>query len=349
MLKIGIILSINTLFSYSSYAHQHPAYSHERTMQLSQADWMGQLREDIRLSELSIPGTHNSLSFYGGPITQTQSMSLKNQLESGIRVLDVRCGHVNNSCAIYHGSTSQNQMFDAVLTTVIHFLNEHPRETIIMRIKKDYSSNNNTESFEKTFRNKYWLNEVYANYFWHLSEKNPQLGQVRGKIVILQNFQGIERYGLTYRKDLNIQDDYLLNTNWDLYKKWNKIKHHLNAANKDNDRIYVNFLSGSKGSFPYFVASGHMNAGTSAPRLSTGLTTLIVNDLWPDFPRIACFIGICTIAFEGCNTLVFEHIDSTYKNHIGIIMADFPGYGLINKIIKLNDTYQINILKKKRS
>jgi len=104
----------------------------------------------------------------------------------------------------------------------------------------------------------------------------------------------------------------------------------------------MNYLSGSgvgtshRLPFPYFVVSGHGHPATDANRLSTGRTTPAWNS-WPDFPRVNCFLGICTIAFEGTNTLTYGGIlNGYYTKRVGIIMTDFPGWDLINRIICLN-------------
>ena len=101
----------------------------------------------------------------------------------------------------------------------------------------------------------------------------------------------------------------------------------------------MNYLSGANGSFPYFVVSGHSSPGTSAPRLSTGLTTPVWKDSYPDFPRVDCFIGICTIAFEGTNILTANYIaNSSYGSSIvGMVMTDFPGKRFVENIIRLNN------------
>lgn len=120
-----------------------------------------------------------------------------------------------------------------------------------------------------------------------------------------------------------------------MYSKWLKVKAQLIKASK-NKQDYINFLSGSIGSFPYFVASGHSSPETKAPRLLTGLTTPGWNNTYPDFPRVSCFIGICSIAFEGVNTLTKNYIINNKLNYVGIVVADFPGSGLINAIIDTN-------------
>ena len=120
-----------------------------------------------------------------------------------------------------------------------------------------------------------------------------------------------------------------------------KVKEHLsNANNSDpsNRRTFVNYLSAGTGSFPYFVASGQSSPQTNAPRLLTGLTTPGWKDKWPDFPRVGCFLGICSIAFEGTNILSAERIGKgkDYSRYVGMILSDFPGKDLIDNVININ-------------
>jgi len=109
--------------------------------------------------------------------------------------------------------------------------------------------------------------------------------------------------------------------------------HETRSASDKSSRYRFNFLSGSGGSFPYFVASGHSNPATGAPRLSTGLTTLTNPNTYPDFPRTACALGICTISFEGTNNLYRAHMAG---GHTGVVFMDFPGHALVRKIFMQN-------------
>ena len=56
----------------------------EKEPKTFQPDWMSKIPNNIPLSQLTIPGTHNSCSLYGGPIAITQSWSIANQLRAGI-------------------------------------------------------------------------------------------------------------------------------------------------------------------------------------------------------------------------------------------------------------------------
>ena len=48
---------------------------------------MAAIPDDRKLSELSIPGTHDTMAKYGGDVPECQSMTLSQQLASGIRWL----------------------------------------------------------------------------------------------------------------------------------------------------------------------------------------------------------------------------------------------------------------------
>lgn len=211
-----------------------------------------------------------------------------------------------------------------------------------MRVKKEHTEENNSRSFADTFA---WYMGLYGQHVFIPSHSNPTLGEMRGRIVFLQDFDKSTRWGINYDR-LDDQDDFDIGSNFGLYDKWVKVKEHIERAENGNlNTIYINYLSGVSGfpnpSFPYFVASGHSSPGTSAPRLSTGRTTPAFNSSYPDFPRVSCvtiFVRICTIAFEGTNTLTKDYINDGRTIFTGIVMADFPGAGLINAIINLNPT-----------
>lgn len=391
-LKVSFV-SLMLIFSQIevSHAHHSPGYAYDGGVLTSHPRWMTALKDDVLLSELSIPGTHDTMSLHGLPVrdamiagaaaggaagsvtgvgaaggavvggaiapvisadaVRTQRLSLPDQLASGIRVLDIRCRHVGDIFNIYHGPVYQRANFDDVLKAVVEFLNKNPGETVLMRVKEEYEPTHNTRTFEQTFRLKYW--ESYKAHMWQGTSVNPTLGEMRGKIVILQDFARENCghpdrcartdkpiYGICYCT-FSSQDVFKLKTNWDLYDKWLKVKAHLAAADSDSgDTKYINYLSAAEGAFPYFVASGHSSPATGAPRLATGRTTPGWKNSWPNFPRVNCALGICTIAFEGTNILTYGALGTYYKNRVGIIMADFPGPGLIDRTIALNHRFK---------
>jgi 1-phosphatidylinositol phosphodiesterase len=342
---VYIILFSGIVFATGSKAPQapsgpssKPAYIHDGSTSYNQADWMAKLEDSRPLDKISMVGTHESAAFYGGDITQCQSLSLTNQLNMGVRAMDIRTRQYNDQLDIYHGFVSQKKTFESVIQEVASFLQKHPKETVLMRIGSDGNkSEKNKLSYEEAFLDVY---RDYSKYFWKGNFfATPTLGQLRGKIVILQKFGG-SYYGMDYDK-LKIQDSYTMNTNWDLYSKWEKVKKHIDdaAISGGGKGIYMNYLTASTGSMPYFVVSGQSSPQTNAPLLATGKTTPGWASCCPDFPRVNCLGKLCTIAFLGTNPLSVNYIKSKFgvkKGYIGIMMTDFPGPGLVEAVINLN-------------
>jgi 1-phosphatidylinositol phosphodiesterase len=371
-LKVSLI-SLILIFSLTevSQAHRHRSYSHDdRDPRADNPNWMSALPDTVRLSQLSIPGTHESMSHFAGfgvPLNfvKCQTMRLGTQLHSGIRALDIRCAVVNHGSGpggffnIYHGNQFQRATFNDVLNTVVDFLKKHPSETVLMRVKEEYTDRR--ERFEAIFRDYYWNNDDYKPYWWNppTMSQNPTLGEMRGKIVILQDFARKDccggdyrclagcttpdkaKYGICYCS-FDTQDTFRLNHIRELYHKWERVQNHLVKANTgfdtdlNGDTKFMNYLSGG-GPLPwtvdpYFVVSGHRNPATGAARLLTGHRERGNETLFRDFPRIGG-----AIYYEGTNTLVYDYIRCRPNiKRVGIIMTDFPGKGLIERIICIN-------------
>jgi 1-phosphatidylinositol phosphodiesterase len=374
------LISLAAALLYSSVspvlAQNDPGYYHGDFFSNGQAgdnpNWMAVIPGERRLSELSIPGTHNTMAKYGGDAVECQSMTLAQQLNSGVRALDIRCRHEGPSFRIFHGAVSQFADFAKdVLFVCNTFLAAHPTETILMRVKQEGKGDgvfgaapigtfdDAFEAYRKGMGSSFWINT---------GSNNPTLDEVRGKIVIIRaGFASTA--GISYpwndspegqldspKGSTLLQDRYKMSTNWDLYDKWENVKAHLNkAVNGRTNDLYVNFLSASGGSFPYFVASGHSSHETGSLRLATGLTTPGWSSTYPDFPRIACVplidiicLGfcdapdVCTIVFEGINILTTDYINhGNARGRVGVIFADYPGWGLIEAVISLNGIRQV--------
>ncbi|EAY12090.1 Phosphatidylinositol-specific phospholipase C, X domain containing protein [Trichomonas vaginalis G3] len=315
-------------------------YSHHKHTKLDNSKWMSHLDDNLFLHQINIIGTHETMAFRGGDAVICQRLPLIKQYIAGIRFVDIRCNHHDDDFYIHHGFVSQKSMFIDVLEITTKFLQENPSETIYMRIKHEYKRKNNNKTFEQVFDEQI---EKYRSYIWDPSSNpNPQdplLKETRGKIVVVQQFTTDKTYGVQWRSPyVNIQDQYHFKHNWNLFNKWELIKKHINAANDDisSSNLYINFLSASRLSFPYFVASGQSSPQTIAPRLLTGIMLPATNSNYEDFPRFGCscysFVG-----FEGTNNLVINYIKKNPNiKKIGIILADFPGPDLINLIISMN-------------
>lgn len=160
-------------------------------MTIDTANWMDLVEGSKLLSELSIPGTHDSGS--RTPASQTgrlttQTRTIAEQLGDGIRFLDIRVGYTNKEFSLYHEDVPVNVTFQSVLQTCKAFLALHPRETIIMSVKPENGAPSSGNTAGVTFQQRF---DAYAAAFPGLfSQGNviPKLGDVRGKIVLFRRF-----------------------------------------------------------------------------------------------------------------------------------------------------------------
>jgi 1-phosphatidylinositol phosphodiesterase len=216
--------------------------------------WMGSLDGGKSLSHLSIPGAHNTGAlyepFYG--TSKCQDLTIPDQLAIGVRYLDIRCRHVDNAFAIYHGPISQHQTFGGVVTACIDFLANNPTECVVMSVNEESTPSRNTRTFEETFAA--YVAEHPQR--WELGTTIPTLDEARGKIVLLRRFpadsymKGIDAsrwpVNTTFTIDgtakLRVQDRYIVPDN---FAKLAAIRSLYDEATSANDEIlYLNYTSG---------------------------------------------------------------------------------------------------------
>ncbi len=88
---------------------------------------MSTVDDGVPLRQLTILGTHSSMSTgTWGDAFQTQGSSLSVQLASGIRALDIRCRHYQNSFPIHERLVYLNIDLGGVLSQVQTFLTAFP-------------------------------------------------------------------------------------------------------------------------------------------------------------------------------------------------------------------------------
>ncbi|MFG2206571.1 phosphatidylinositol-specific phospholipase C domain-containing protein [Streptomyces sp. NPDC048638] len=201
-------------------------------------DWMSALADATPVQGLTIPGTHDSGARIGGPWVACQNTAIDAQLASGIRFLDVRCRATDDAFAIHHGAFYQELMFGDVLNACRAFLGSHPTETVLMRVKQEYSEVA-AEEFRRIF-DRYLDDKGYRSLF-RLDGGLPTLGQARGKVVLLADSDGMP--GVRYADPalFDIQDDYMAEP----FGKWPKVEAQFRKAAAGPGKLYVNYVSTS--------------------------------------------------------------------------------------------------------
>ncbi len=274
-------------------------------------NWMSCIEDSKSIAHISIPGTHDSCArkYASGQATgidafvaaQNSDCTIAKQLEDGIRYLDIRCCVIDGVFTVHHGKFYLNINFGDVLNQCVAFLNTYSSETIVMRIKQENSSASD-EEFLNIF------NTHYAGYHgnMYLGTTIPEIGSVRGKIVILSNVASVP--GIPYRS-INVQDDY---TDTSVSSKREKIDSFANKSAKSN----------RNGSNPSLYLN-HCSA-TNPPWVSP-----------ESFAR--ALLPYVTLDFK--QGLGSQQVDNSRNEapHIGIIAMDFYTTDLVAEIIKRNE------------
>lgn len=152
---------------------------------------MSNISDDALLSDMSIPGTHDSAAYNSiWPFVTTQTMDIPHQLESGIRYFDLRCGLVNDVLEMCHGRALLGLRLDAVLDAMYAFLAAHESECLIVQIKQDRADD---KSPDVTFAQAVSAaidTDTSTRERWRTLSTTPTLGDVRGRIQLFRRYKG---------------------------------------------------------------------------------------------------------------------------------------------------------------
>ena len=208
--------------------------------------WMSYIHDDTKISDISIPGTHDSGATHSifDVSGKCQDLSIKQQLRVGVRFFDLRLQLVNDEFKIVHSFVDQRLSFKKVMKDLSNFINENNSEFIIISLKKEASDKNSTLDFKDKLTSD--LNE-YKDIVSFDKELPEYINDARGKIYIF------DRYGLDYGIPLsNWSDDTSFEVN-NYYVQDNYCLSYLKENQEDiikaieyknsNDNIVINFTS----------------------------------------------------------------------------------------------------------
>lgn len=225
---------------------------------------------------------------------------------------------VDNELMVFHGAMSTHHSFTEVLTDLFDFLHKTPEEVVLMRLKEEmgtprYEGNPNI-TFQQAFAHyitknpttkhgahkHIWIPEVMVELY-----QAPTLGELRGKIMILQDFgadTAIAEFGIHWGSTLlEIEDAYNIPEKEGVAKKETAVQDSLIRAMKGMEgegdgKLYLTYLSGSGG-----IESMNLAAGEGGINDQTDLDS-----------------------------------QKSEKGSLGIVVMDVPGAQLVEKILKRN-------------
>lgn len=324
-------------------------------------DWMARVPDQASLASLSIPGTHDTETFdlVNNTKFQCQNHDLKTQLRAGLRYFDIRGRLVVDEAAggeettpeigIFHAQVYTGYTLEDVLLTLFDFLDKHPTEGIIMRLKMegppvrrkpdgalideeegeqeaDTAAHNTT--FEEAF-NYYRLKNARTEpgSTKHLllpwpspsapagSPLLPTMSQLRGRVIVLQEFPSSTgvTYGVPWTSPhISLEDLWIIVDLEHLEDKWRAIRESLEAAAASPpglDVLFLSHLSASVGVTPIEAAAGPLEAVNGS-------------------------------MIEGMNDRTGRLLEKVVKDgqqgKTGVIMGDFPGQRLVDAILARN-------------
>ena len=243
-------------------------------------NWMGALDDDRYVSQVSLPGTHDAATGDGTSFSlgKTQSLTLQEQWNMGIRVFDLRPGYKKvrqgwfkyvNQLHIYHGIVSTKTSWDEAIDCLTANLAANPDEfaIVIMRFENDsplYNDRSTWNSLMSSYLNSELPTACKVDFRPDLKVKD-----VRGKLLILSRDSYADSpitggfisgwshsetgstSGSIWGKNsstatLNIQDYYsVTNTN----QKWSSICNFMDWAGSASTQTWtINHTSGYTGS-----------------------------------------------------------------------------------------------------
>ncbi|RKF65648.1 1-phosphatidylinositol phosphodiesterase [Golovinomyces cichoracearum] len=174
----------------------HPKSAHLALYSSGNLDtWMSSIEDDIPLSALSIPGTHNSPTCYTAfPSVRCQAVGVKKQLRNGIRFIDIRVQPESpedpskDNLILVHSafpvSLTGNKYLRDVIKTIYDFLDNNPSETVILSLKREGVGKSTDQQLSKILHDHY----VKDQSRWFTEDRIPTLGEARKKIVLIRRF-----------------------------------------------------------------------------------------------------------------------------------------------------------------
>lgn len=239
--------------------------------------WMEKLADDIKISEINLPGTHNSCTkkVQFSYLSKCHNLSIYDQLNIGVRYLDIRVEkssdklktvHSIADCYTTHGK-KKKLLLDYVLDDCKKFLKENPTETIILCIKRD-----DGVSSEETF-DLFYENYLKNDPLWFTENRVPRLGEVRGKLVFfnrchvdfnnknytdkntglrLSNWPDLPKNSEicysevpVYKQDKTYDETYIVQDMYKLYpkEKWHKAVLPLVEKPFEKEGLFLNYFS----------------------------------------------------------------------------------------------------------
>lgn len=315
---ISVITVIAALGTFTSYVALNGICT-EKYSEGGNSNWMKSIKDNALLTDVVIPGSHDS-GTYGMPwVTETQTYSIKEQLNTGVRYFDIRVNKLSEDKYVTFHDISNGVDFEPILKDIKDFLLTNKEETLILDFQH---FKNKAEDGVKTLIDQYLVNN---NLVIKNETTNPDLkfvselkvGDARGKCLIF------------FGDDINNPANYIFSRNNDTCTNQNTSLNscYVSSYNKMSSKDYI-----EKGIPFYFtnIKNKIKNEGSKGIFVLQGQLT-----------DGKLLFGPWSREKEHDKNMT-DYITSTFINGSeelnlsNVIMRDFINNEKVNQIIKLN-------------
>lgn len=146
--------------------------------------WMSCIPQNVFYTMLSVPGSHDAATSSAISAAKTQNKTIAEQLELGVRALDLRPSATNN-LEIKHSSYGTGVTLAQAIESMKSYLEKNPTEFIYATIHLEGSTDDS--------KTKKWSNNVYklvkaavdGKYALDALSKSAKLADYKGKIIFI--------------------------------------------------------------------------------------------------------------------------------------------------------------------
>nr|CCQ71388.1 hypothetical phosphatidylinositol-specific phospholipase PIPLC [Cotesia congregata] len=273
------------------------------------SDFISKIPDTKLVRNLALIGTFHSAAFKPMKYVRTQNLTISEQLQAGIRVLDIHLSVDFDKLKVYYNLEYLNCTFDDVLTEVQSFMTLNPKELVIILL----SVNLNfflTDSISCEVLDSYvgrWQKRgLKLVQDWSLLE--DYVGEHRGHVLLghvrESNFKSCSVY-----LPCEVQDNWNVT---DAEKKWKFVKDSQDGmlfAYHPYHSCYINYLA--------------------------SYNPLIMNYWQPDSDDGADELKLGMMRIEDVNERMAGYFRNPYDT-LDMVVTEFPSQKLIDKVIGSN-------------
>lgn len=170
--------------------------------------WQQHIEDDTKLNEMVMPGSHDSGCNNMMPLARTQAHDIIDQLNGGVRYLDLRVTNKGDDLVIFHGPI-KGQKFSKVLADINTFIANNPTEFLVLDFQHLGKNVNEAvlDAITSTLpMQKAMLKSQFANI------EDTSIGEIRNNnvnfVIVWNNEEECNNADYLYFRDTNLYSFY---------------------------------------------------------------------------------------------------------------------------------------------